>query len=57
MKGHWKHLLVQATIWVIAEVVLNVAGLDNLADYGEFVFGREFTWHGTAAVTLIKPSY
>jgi hypothetical protein len=38
MKVKWKKLLVDISIWVIAEIVLNLIGLDDLADYGEFVF-------------------
>jgi hypothetical protein len=32
-----KQLWVELLIWVAAEVVLNLVGLDNLADYGEFI--------------------
>jgi hypothetical protein len=32
-----KRLWIEALIWVAAEVVLNLVGLDDLADYGEFV--------------------
>lgn len=27
-------------IWLVAEILLNLMGLDHLADYGEFVFDR-----------------
>ena len=27
-------------VWVIAEIILNVLGLDDLADYSEFLFER-----------------
>jgi hypothetical protein len=36
----WKTLLVKMIFWLITEVVLNAVGLDNLADYSEFVFER-----------------
>jgi hypothetical protein len=36
----WKNLLLKTMLWLIAEIVLNYVGLDNLADYGEFVFER-----------------
>jgi hypothetical protein len=32
-----KQLWIEVLIWVAAEVVLNLVGLDNLADYGEFI--------------------
>jgi hypothetical protein len=38
MYGHWQRTFKQLTFWVVAEIVLNLAGLDNLADYSEFVF-------------------
>jgi MFS superfamily sulfate permease-like transporter len=45
----WKTLLVRTTLWLITEVVLNAVGLDNLADYGEFVFERNTIAQGAAA--------
>ncbi|HEY9879941.1 MAG TPA: hypothetical protein V6D29_15915 [Leptolyngbyaceae cyanobacterium] len=35
--------MTKATLWLAAEVLLTVSGLDNLADYSEFIFGREFS--------------
>jgi hypothetical protein len=40
MQVRWKTLIVQGIVWVAAEAVLTVAGLDNLADYSEFVFEK-----------------
>jgi hypothetical protein len=40
MQVRWKKLFVQSIIWVAAEVLLTVAGLDDLADYSEFVFEK-----------------
>lgn len=37
MSAPWKHLIVKTTFWIAAEVLLNVTGLDNLADYSEFM--------------------
>ncbi|WP_293112457.1 hypothetical protein [Moorena sp. SIO4G3] len=31
----------KVTTWLVAEIILNLIGLDNLADYGEFVFDKE----------------
>jgi hypothetical protein len=36
----WKKILVRTSLWLATEVVLNFVGLDNLADYSEFVFER-----------------
>lgn len=38
MKVKWRKLFVETSAWVTAEVMLNLVGLDNLADYSEFVF-------------------
>jgi hypothetical protein len=41
MQIKWKKLVTQIIFWLVAEIILNLLGLDNLADYGEFVFDRE----------------
>lgn len=41
MRVKWKKLFAQIILWLVAEVILNLLGLDNLADYGEFVFDKE----------------
>ncbi|MGB5637070.1 MAG: hypothetical protein WBM86_30400 [Waterburya sp.] len=38
MKVKWSQLLIKTIFWLSAEIYLTVIGLDNLADYGEFVF-------------------
>ncbi len=43
MKIRWKKLLTKLAIWLLAEILLNFLGLDNLADYGEFIFERSVT--------------
>ena len=40
MQVKWKILFVKSIIWLLAELCLNFLELDNLADYGEFVFER-----------------
>jgi hypothetical protein len=37
-KKHFKRLLAKAALWVATEVLLNCTGLDNMADYSEFIF-------------------
>ncbi len=34
---HWKQLLIQLIFWGLSEFLLDVAGLDQIADYGEFL--------------------
>lgn len=41
MKIQRKALFVKVITWLLAEVVLNFVGLDNLADYSEFLFEHE----------------
>lgn len=38
MKVKWSQLILKIIVWLFAEMYLTVLGLDNLADYGEFVF-------------------
>lgn len=40
MKIRWKKLLFRVVIWFVAELALNLIGLDDLADYEEFVLGH-----------------
>jgi hypothetical protein len=42
MKTQWKKIWVKATLWLVTEIILNLLGLDNLADYSEFIFEQEF---------------
>ena len=41
MQVKWGRMAVKVTIWLAAELLLNVVGLDNLADYSEFLFGEQ----------------
>lgn len=42
MKAYHKGVFIKVATWLMAEVVLNLVGLDNLADYSEFVFDNHF---------------
>ncbi|HEY9696488.1 MAG TPA: hypothetical protein V6D10_04460 [Trichocoleus sp.] len=37
----WQARLIKITIWIAAEILLTVIGIDDLADYGEYVFERD----------------
>ncbi len=37
MKIRWKVLLASMTMWMIGEISLNLVGLDEFADYSEFL--------------------
>jgi hypothetical protein len=41
MKLEWKKVLVKSTIWLAAEIILNLLGIDTLADYSEFLYEQE----------------
>jgi hypothetical protein len=51
MKVSYKKLLVRIGIWLIAEITLNFLGVDDLADYGEFVFENP-SWQVTVVYGL-----
>ena len=40
MKVRWKKLLVKTPLWLVAEIWLNFLGIDDVADYSEFIFER-----------------
>lgn len=40
MQVKWKKLLLYTFITLLSEILLNFLGLDDLADYGEFVFAK-----------------
>jgi hypothetical protein len=37
MARHWDKFFIQTIVWLVVEIFLNFVGLDNLADYGEFI--------------------
>jgi hypothetical protein len=41
MQTQWQKIFLQITFWLIIEILLNLLGLDNLADYSEFVFDQK----------------
>lgn len=40
MQVQWDKLIVKLAVWLAMEVILSVIGLDDLADYGEYIFRR-----------------
>jgi hypothetical protein len=59
MKAPWKSIIVKITVSLTIDIVLNLLGVDVLADYSEFIFDRQamkmscFLEHAIA----LKPSY
>ena len=40
-KIKWKKLLLETSIWFIAEIILSLIGIDDLADYSEFLLEQK----------------
>lgn len=38
MQVQWPQLLLRTSVWLCTEIALTLLGLDDLADYSEFVF-------------------
>lgn len=43
MKGNWQKVGAKITVWLLLEILLNLVGLDTMADYSEYVFTQEQT--------------
>lgn len=41
MQVKWRKLLIKTAVWLTVEILLNLLGIDDLADYSEFVFERD----------------
>ena len=41
MKVHWKKFFIRVSIWLVAELILNLIGIDDLADYSEYHFEQK----------------
>jgi hypothetical protein len=55
MQIKWSSLLLKTGIWLCTEVMLNGAGLGDLANYGEFIqHSRETVELGTALISLVS---
>ncbi len=37
----WKQVVYRTGVWITAEIWLNLIGLDNFADYSEFIFDQD----------------
>ncbi len=55
MRLKWSNLLMKTGIWLCTEVVLNGAGLGDLANYGEFIqHSRNTVELGTTLISLVS---
>ena len=41
MSAIWRTLLIKIIIWLVAEIWLGFAGLDDMADFSEYIFEKE----------------
>lgn len=41
MKVHWRKFFIRVSVWLAAEVLLNMIGIDDLADYSEYHFEQK----------------
>lgn len=48
MRTHWKKGLAQISIWLLSEIILNLVGLDTLADYNEYILSYKQMFVSTA---------
>ena len=40
-KTKWKQFVYKIGVWLAAEICLNLIGLDNIADYSEYIFAQD----------------
>lgn len=43
MNVKWRKLLIRGSLWLTLEIILNCVGIDDMADYSEYVFERNQT--------------
>ena len=48
----WRKLYIKIILWLGAEILLTLIGLDDLADYGEFLYGQK----EVASLTIAYPT-
>ena len=41
MNMQWQKLLLTATFWLVTEICFNFLGIDDIADYSEFIFKQQ----------------
>ena len=54
MDFKWHKLLIKLAIWLSLEIVLNVMGLDDMADYSEFIFKLSNSAIASTPIEIIK---
>ncbi len=49
----WKPLMLRLLFWIATEVTLNCLGIDDLADYGEYVVDEPHFSHPFALISQL----
>lgn len=61
MQVRWQKLFQRVGFWLAAEILLNLLGLDNLADYSEFIFDQDWELdqknHRTVKISAFPPEF
>ncbi len=61
MNLKWKTFVYKTAFWMTGEILLNILGLDNVADYSEFLFGHELELskknNRTVKLSCLKPKF
>lgn len=47
MKVRWQKLLLTVTFWLSTEIYFNFLGIDNLANYSEFISSQKVFYSAT----------
>jgi hypothetical protein len=40
MNAQWRKVIIRLSIWLMAEILLSCLGIDDLADYSEYLYER-----------------
>jgi hypothetical protein len=54
MYKYWSRFILKITIWLIAEIMLSIMGLDDLADYSEFLQDKKLK---IAEILIIQENF
>ncbi|MEA5594648.1 hypothetical protein [Rivularia sp. UHCC 0363] len=55
MNIRWQKLLVKTSFWLATEIILNLVGIDDLADYSEFVYENKNFLANIGCIFVISP--
>lgn len=55
MDIRWRKLLVKISFWLATELILNSIGIDDLADYSEFIYENKYFAAKIGCISAITP--